>query len=361
MKYPAVHYHDYLKLDSLLSSQARRSEEFKQPAHDEWLFITVHQAYELWFKQIILEFDSIHDLLQKKPVAEADLGLMNRRLSRVVQILKFILGQIDILETMTPLDFLEFRDFLYPASGFQSFQFRCIETWLGLRRDDRLQLLNTPFENHLKPDQKEKILKLLAGPSLFDMIEAWLERTPFVEDKDFNFWKVYETSVTRMLGDDRKVIESNPRLSEEDKKKSLQMMEVLGQGFQALIDPNKYNELKAQGQFRLSLKALRAALMIQLYRDEPLLQAPHQLITHLLDIDEVLTQWRSRHALMAHRMLGQRIGTGGSSGSQYLKQATDKHKIFTDFFNLSSFLIPRSQIPPLPEPVKRKLNFSFSI
>ncbi len=361
MKYPAVHYHDYLKLDSLLSSQARRSEEFKQPAHDEWLFITVHQAYELWFKQILLEFDSINDLLQKKPIPEADLGLMNRRLSRVVHILRFILGQIDIMETMTPLDFLEFRDFLYPASGFQSFQFRCIETWLGLRREDRLQLLQTPFENHLKPDQKEKILKLLNGPSLFEMIESWLERTPFIEDKDFNFWKVYEEAVKKMLEADRNIIQTNPRLNDEDKKKSLQMMDLLAQSFQALLDPSKYDELQKQGHFRLSLKALRAALMIQLYRDEPILQAPHQLITHLLDIDEILTQWRYRHSLMAHRMLGQRIGTGGSSGSQYLKQATDKHKIFTDFFNLSSFLIPRSQIPPLPEPVKRKMNFSFSI
>ena len=78
-----------------------------------------------------------------------------------------------------------------------------------------------------------------------------------------------------------------------------------------------------------------------------------------MDIDELLTQWRYRHALMAHRMLGQKIGTGGSSGHAYLKQATDQHKVFSDFFNLSTFLIPRSKVPPLPNSLQSKMNFNY--
>lgn len=360
MKHPPVNYHDYLKLDQLLDSQKRRSEEFKDPAHDEMLFIIVHQVFELWFKQISFELDSIVEIFSKSPVSDADLALTNHRLSRVLSILKLFFGQIDTLETMTPLDFLEFRDYLYPASGFQSFQFRCVEIALGLKPEDRLQLLQTSFDTHLREDQQKALQKIIAKPSILSLVEKWLERTPFVETKEFNFWKLYEEAVGQMLENDRQVIKNNPRLSEMDKTKSLRMMEGLDQGFKALLNIEKYNELKKNGHFKLSHKALRSALMIQLYRDEPIMQAPFQLISRLLDIDEVMTQWRYRHALLAQRMLGGKIGTGGSSGSQYLKEAADKHKIFTDFFSLSSYLIPRSRVPKLPDSIKRMMNFSSS-
>ena len=261
---------------------------------------------------------------------------------------------------MTPLDFLEFRDYLYPASGFQSFQFRCVEIILGLKPKERLQFLQTSFETHLREDQQKIIKEISNKPSLLNLVESWLERTPFVETKDFNFWKNYEEAVHEMLANDRNVIKNNPRLSESDKARSFKMMDGLEQGFNALLDEKKYNDLKAAGHFKLSHKALRSALMIQLFRDEPIMQAPFQFISYLLDIDEIMTQWRYRHALMAQRMLGSKIGTGGSSGSQYLKEAADSHKIFTDFFNLSSYLIPRSRIPQLPDSIKKMMNFSSS-
>ncbi len=360
MKHPPVHYHDYLKLDQLLSSQSRRSEEFNDPAHDEMLFIIVHQVFELWFKQIRFEIDSIVEVFSKAPVPDAGLAMANHRLGRIIAILKLFFGQIDVLETMTPLDFLEFRDYLYPASGFQSFQFRCVEISLGLKREDRLQFLQSSFDTHLQQEQQELLKDVISKPSVLSLVERWLERTPFVETKDFHFWKLYEEAVRQMLENDRQVIQKNPRLSEDDKAKSLKMMQALEMGFNALLDEKKYAELKATGHFRLSHKALRSALMIQLYRDEPIMQGPFQLISRLLDVDEVMTQWRYRHALLAHRMLGGKIGTGGSSGSQYLKDAADKHKIFTDFFNLSSYLIPRSRVPALPDSIKKMMNFSSS-
>ncbi|MEK6774052.1 MAG: tryptophan 2,3-dioxygenase family protein [Bdellovibrionota bacterium] len=360
MKYPPVNYHDYLKLDELLSTQKRRSEEFKAPAHDEMLFIIVHQVFELWFKQIHFELNSVAEIFSKTPVAESALSIANQRLHRITSIFKLFFGQIDVLETMTPLDFLEFRDYLYPASGFQSFQFRCVEIGLGLRQDDRLQFLQSSFEAHLREDQQKLIKDITAKPSLLNLTESWLERTPFVETKEFNFWSLYEDAVRQMLKNDRQVISSNPRLAEQDKIKSMKMMDGLELGFDALLDEKKYNELKAAGHFRLSHRALRSALMIQLYRDEPIMQAPFQFISNLLDIDATMTQWRYRHALLAQRMLGSKIGTGGSSGSQYLKDAADKHKIFTDFFSLSSYLIPRSRVPALPDSVKKMMNFSSS-
>ncbi|MGZ3723567.1 MAG: tryptophan 2,3-dioxygenase family protein, partial [Bdellovibrionales bacterium] len=105
---------------------------------------------------------------------------------------------------------------------------------------------------------------------------------------------------------------------------------------------------------------IHAALLIQLYRDQPALQLPFRLITALMDLDEGFTTWRSRHALMARRMLGSKVGTGGSSGYQYLKDAADKHKVFQDLFQLTTFFVPRSKIPVLPKDVERQLGFFYS-
>jgi tryptophan 2,3-dioxygenase len=124
-----------------------------------------------------------------------------------------------------------------------------------------------------------------------------------------------------------------------------------------LFHPEKYLELQKQGLVRFSAKALQAALFIQIYRDEPILQLPFRLLSCLIDLDEKMTEWRYRHALMAQRMLGKKIGTGGSSGHEYLKSATEKHKIFSDLVNLASFMIPHSQIPGLPENIKRQMNY----
>jgi len=107
----------------------------------------------------------------------------------------------------------------------------------------------------------------------------------------------------------------------------------------------------------LSQKALLNALFIMLYRDEPMLSMPHQMMTIVMDIDENFTAWRYRHALLAQRMLGTKIGTGGSSGHQYLKRAADNNRVFVDFFNLSTYLIPRSRLPKIPLAIKKMLNF----
>ena len=107
----------------------------------------------------------------------------------------------------------------------------------------------------------------------------------------------------------------------------------------------------------MSRKATLSALFILIYRDEPILHKPFEVIDALQDLDEAMTQWRSRHAQMVHRMIGTRIGTGGSSGGDYLQKTASQHKIFTDFFNLSTFLIPRSQIPKLPDSLKKKMGF----
>ena len=124
-----VYYWSYLHLDELLSAQEPLSDP---AAHDELLFIVVHQAFELWFKQILFELDAVLDVMGQEVVAEKDMGEVVARLARITKVQRLLTDQIEVLETMTPLDFLEFRDVLIPASGFQSVQFRLIENKLGL-------------------------------------------------------------------------------------------------------------------------------------------------------------------------------------------------------------------------------------
>lgn len=359
MKYPPVHYHTYLGLDPLLTAQHRKSLEYGKPAHDEMLFIIVHQTYELWFKQILFELDAVLKIFAQNEIAETEMGFASARLERIVSILKLVIGQVDVLETMTPLDFLDFRDMLYPASGFQSFQWRLIETKLGLRTGDRLAYNQAPFFKSLTEEQQKLMLDVLDEPSLFDSLDKWLARTPFLQSKDYNFWDSYKKAVQTMFNDDIETVRSNPRLPDEDKKKNIEGLQTTLKSFDALFDETLFEKLRAEGQFRLSYKAWQAALLIQVYRDQPILQGPFRIIRALLDIDESMTTWRYRHALMAMRMLGQKIGTGGSSGHKYLAEATAKHKVFGDFFNLTTFFIPRSQIPPLPKAIADKMNFHY--
>ena len=103
-----------------------------------------------------------------------------------------------------------------------------------------------------------------------------------------------------------------------------------------------------------------AALLINLYRDEPVLHQPFKFLEALTEIDQLITSWRYRHAHMVLRMLGKKVGTGGSSGHEYLKKTAEKHSIFSDLYNISTLLIPRSDLPDLPESLKKSLGFHFS-
>src|SRR5690606_24092497 len=133
------------------------------------LFIVVHQAYELWFKQILFEVNSVTEILSK-PVNDnsPELQTVVHRLSRTVTILKVLVHQIDIMETMTPMDFLDFRDMLRPASGFQSWQFKILEARLGLKFEHRygqeyyISQLQTAQINAIRHAESEKsVLQLL--------------------------------------------------------------------------------------------------------------------------------------------------------------------------------------------------------
>ena len=186
-KVSSVHYINYLSLDKVLDSQLPLSGEGKDAAHEEMLFIIIHQTYELWFKQIIHELDSIMNLFSKDRIDEMSLGIVVRRIDRINKILSTLIGQLDILETMTSLDFLDFRNFLSPASGFQSHQFRKIELLMGLKLNKRHQFGGCPYHSQFEGKKKEEILNLEDNNSLFLIVEKWLERIPFLRMDNFNF------------------------------------------------------------------------------------------------------------------------------------------------------------------------------
>ncbi|MGB3798694.1 MAG: tryptophan 2,3-dioxygenase family protein [Lewinella sp.] len=357
-KYTTIHYHNYLELDTLLSLQKERSKAGGESAHDETLFIIMHQVCELWFKQILTELDSVLLMFREEQVREDNIHTVLLRLRRVNVIIDLLIEQVKVMETMTPLDFLDFRDYLFPASGFQSVQFRLVETMLGLREEDRLTYHGKSYKTVFTEEQQERLDAVEQGGSLFELVEQWLERTPFLQFGDFDFLSNYKDAVERMIERDQQHIRDS-ELSENMKEMRLRVLGDTTTYFRHVLDKEEHERMVEQGEARISYEATIAALLINLYRDQPILNIPFQLLTELTIIDEALTTWRYRHAQMVMRMIGNKIGTGGSSGHSYLAQTAERHKIFRDLHNISSLLIPRSALPELPEELARGLGFYY--
>lgn len=360
-KSKSLNYSDYLSLKTLLNSQNPISNINGKPAHDEMLFIIVHQTYELWFKQILHELNSVIEIFNKKSIAESDISLVVSRLSRIIEIQKILIDQIRVLETMSAMDFLEFRDDLFPSSGIQSQQFRLLENKFGLRSEDRISYGKTDYKTFLNQSEKVDVIKSEHDNNLFSLLEKWLERTPFLSFKDFNFWEKYSFAIRKMLQKEEKTIKSNPNSDSKAVDYHLKEHEKTIKSFEGLLNQSVHQNLVKEKKKRLSHEATKAALLIFLYREEPILHSPYNFLSKLIDIDELFTAWRQRHYLMVRRMIGFKIGTGGSSGHKYLQNTSSQHKIFTDIADLSTFIIPRSVLPKLPRAIKRNLGYYFEI
>ncbi|WP_240223536.1 tryptophan 2,3-dioxygenase family protein [Rheinheimera hassiensis] len=354
------YYGDYLQLDKILTAQAPESAKYANEAHDETLFIIVHQVYELWFKQILHELKAVMDVFAGEEVKDEQLTGIVHKLKRVITIQQLLNQQIGVIETMTPQDFMSFRDYLVPASGFQSIQFKMLEIGLGLKSDFRIDFDKNSFYSRLNEKDRTFLQQLEHDPSLFERIEKWLERMPFLELENFSFWQMYQQATDTMLAEDKATVQSIAQIAEHERELQLAEIARTAEKFSALLNKDKYLQLQQAGTFRLSQRAMLSALFISLYQEEPVFNLPFQLLTCLTEIDELLTIWRYKHAMMVQRMLGTKIGTGGSSGHDYLKRTTEKNRIFTDLFNMATFLLPKTDLPVLPPQVKRRLGFYFA-
>ncbi|MFZ9851980.1 MAG: tryptophan 2,3-dioxygenase [Ilumatobacteraceae bacterium] len=163
-------YASYLRLAELLSLQTLRSRELGDEEHDEMLFIVIHQVYELWFKQLLHEIDHVQALMTSDDVIGAGRGLR-----RILSILKVMVSQMDVLETMTPRDFLSFRDRLEASSGFQSAQFREFEFVLGHKRPD--------IAEGFGGTERERLERRLHEPSLWSTFRVLLARRDVVSER----------------------------------------------------------------------------------------------------------------------------------------------------------------------------------
>lgn len=353
-----MYYKDYLHLDKILEAQVLESaKEGNEMAHDEMLFIIIHQAYELWFKQILFELDFVLHVFSKEKIDDnsEDLNLVRHRMNRIIKILELLTQQITLLDTMTPLDFLEFRNLLIPASGFQSVQFRLIEARLGLQMDNRFNndYYKRTNEGGFDKTDFDKINETEQSTDLLSLINNWLERIPFFEN---DLWKNYQhqypaTDNMHSFWRDYRNIYKNG-LNEREANKI--------NDFDFVFFENKNNlpEEKLPAKPTLSSSAMRAALFIMLYRDFPVFQTSYQILDSLVEIDHQMSNWRHKHLDMVRRMIGMRMGTGNTSGGGYLEGALNKHYIFKDISGLSTYLIERKKLPKLPKELIRKLSYS---
>ncbi|MBC7848242.1 MAG: tryptophan 2,3-dioxygenase [Chitinophagaceae bacterium] len=351
-----VHYSDYLQLNKIINAQFPESDKKELSAHDEMLFIIIHQAYELWFKQLLHEVDSVTAIMEKPSLNDnsPELQTIVHRLSRVVTILKLVVHQIDVMETMTPMDFLDFRDMLRPASGFQSWQFKALEARLGLKFEQRHG--QEYYTSQLRKEQVDIIKKAENSKSVVQLLNSWLERMPFFDEP--GNWKNFETTFPPAdaisFGNEPGV---NPFWNEYFQRYQQSLADVERSTNNTFANYFSKDDAVDANQRSLSAKASRAALFIMLYRGYPMLQLPFQVLNVLLEIDEQLSTWRYRHMSMVHRIIGTRIGTGGSTGRDYLKGALDKHYIFGDIARLTSFLIERRKLPYLSKEMEQRLGF----
>ncbi len=246
-------YGSYLKVDELLGLQQPLSDP---PHHDEMLFIIIHQAYELWFKQVLHEVDAAMRALDRD-----DLRRVAKHFRRIHAIQRLLEQQVDILETMAPQEFNQFRDNLNPASGFQSVQFRELEFACGLARTELLQRIE------LGHGQRARLEARAKDPSLYDRVKALLRRRGFAVDPS------------------SELVESYRRIYSNE---------------------TEYYEL-------------------------------YLLLEDLIEFDERFLLWRGRHVRMVERMIGQKQGTGGSSGARYL-EGTLGYRFFPELWEVRTHL-----------------------
>ncbi|MCI0552746.1 MAG: tryptophan 2,3-dioxygenase, partial [Anaerolineae bacterium] len=315
-----LYYSDYIELDKILNSQHPRSFESMEDGNDEMLFIIIHQAYELWFKQIIFELDLARNIFIKGDINDnsADMSNVVHKLKRIGKILELINQQVGVLETMTALDFLEFRNVLLPASGFQSKQFRLIEAKLGLKMEQRYK---TEYYKHtrrgsLSESDLREVNQAESESTLKELIIQWLERMPYLDER---YWKEYQ------------------QVTESDSMDRHKFWVDYRNAYQTSLSKSEAGRLKEfdkvffeEGRGDISPSAMRAALFITIYRDLPIFQFPFELLNTLSEIDELLSNWRYRHFMMVRRMIGIRIGTGGTSGAGYLEGTLSQHYAFRE-------------------------------
>ena len=300
-------YSEYLRLEELLKLQTGVKGHKRKISNDELHFILVHQNFELWFKLVISELTCTRDILSSDYVEETKLPQAVHHMNRVIETFKLMSLQWKVMETLEPQDFLNFRDELGTASGFESFQMREMESLMGIKWIDGKSIG--------KEDSSEE-------KSLYDVTCDWLERTP--------------------------IQGSVPNSSDDESHVNTFIEEYIEAHRESYSDTNQDVINFFEGDS--ALRRRRAGLIfIESYRELPLLAWPRKLISTLIELEQSMILWRSSHARMVERMIGRRVGTGGSSGVDYLDMTT-KYRVFIDLWTVRSILIKKESLPDIKNP-----------
>ena len=366
-------YAEYLRLPQLLGLQGGWEANDDAVSEDELHFIVVHQVFELWFKLVLRELRMARDRMSAQFVPDKDIPYVVRHLRRVNAVLKIAVNYFDVLETLTPLDFIAFRKKLEPASGAQSFQMREIESLLGLEQserqrhghsvdptDDIIRLAKgSPSEGMVLQALETARQELKEGRSLRAALHEWLYRTPIRDScpSDSNddeivtgFLDQYRIALERF--DKRLLGAFDAFISASDAPEPTQKKTVRTDASGARVEAEHATPPAGVKPRRSRAARIRAALLfIESYREADFLTWPNLLLDSVVEMEEELILWRFRHVRMVERTIGRRVGTGGSPGVAYLDQTTE-YRIFNEFWAVRSVLIPAELLPALTNPKK---------
>ncbi len=350
-------YWDYLKLDQLLSLQNGFDDDESRVSSDELTFIVVHQVYELWFKIILRELRLARDHLSKDFVPESVIPRVVHHLNRVINTLELAIDQFKLMESLAPQDFLAFRNKLGTASGFQSYQMRMIEMLLGLDDSERIFLGNTDPLEHIRKMTESSLTggvvwneleRTREEMTVKDALEKWLHRTPIngSTPRDANdaevvgrFLEEYLVAYGRLMDMQAEQLVATHIYPEDAVRKRFTENMKSARSFLFAED--------VPMEKRDRVKRVRAAILfIESHRDLPLLAWPRILLSKIVELEQLFILWRTRHARMVERLIGRRVGTGGSSGVDYLDETT-KYRIFKDLWAMRTILLPKQLVPPV--------------
>ncbi len=357
---PTPTYWDYLQLNELLALQGGLEGDEQNLMPDELHFILVHQTMELWFKLLLRELRLARDHLGVPDVPEDHIPYVVHHMRRATEIVKLCVQQFQVVETLTPQDFLAFRGKLSPASGFQSFQMREIEILLGLEESEQELLGKIGALDYLKKMTStspggalawEHIAKVREEKTLLSALNDWIYRTPIQgsspdEEGDDAMLDGFATDYIQAVaaeGDAQlnRLLEAGigneAALKERFDHGTLQVREFL-------------EAVDVDASERERVRRIRSALVfIESYRELPLLAWPRLLLDTVVELEQQMVLFRSRHARMVERVIGRRVGTGGSSGVDYLERTT-RYRIFKDLWSVRTVLVKKTSLPALKSP-----------
>ncbi len=346
-------YWNYIRVEELLALQGGIEQDEEQLSDDEVLFIVVHQVYELWFKLALRELRSLRDLLVE-PLAEERVSDAVHSARRVSSVFRRAVDHFEVVESLRTNAYLNFRDKLSPASGFQSAQMREMELVLGLRDEDRVDMgagfnYREALRSHDGSESPAlaRVEQALDGrPTLLEAVDEWLYRTPIggAGPGDAKADEALDAFIARYSQAHADEVERSGRtmagVARDDTDRAR-----LAKRFEAEVKALA-DFFEASGDVRR--RRIRAAILLIVgFSDRALLAWPNALLEALVELEQQMVIFRQRHARMVERVIGRRTGTGGSSGVDYLDQTAAKYRVFRDLWAVRTFQIRAEAAPEL--------------